>query len=164
MDTARLKAACPDEAAGAAAYTIDGKKLLYTYEATEKTLPGPERDAFQKLGELPDYKLREGVITYRLRDRGLRHAHSYDAPFSLTAFDDGLQVYSAKDGKVERTSTAAFAPVASFQDATRSRWLNPKLPFGGVDVPQVGFGFTLTAPKADAPKAARVKVWLTWDR
>ncbi len=162
VDAAALSA-CPAEAA-AGAVKAGGKPLLYSYEVNDRYLPGPDRDAFQKLGELLDYKVREGVLSYRLRDRGLRHAHTYDAPFSLAAFADGMQVFATRDGGLERRETRSFEPVSAFSDGTKARWLNPKLPFGGVDIPPEGFGFFLTSPKAGAPKAARVKVWLTWDR
>ena len=42
------------------------------------------------------------------------------------------------------------------------RWLNPKLPFGGVAVPDVGFNFKLVAPKEGAPKGSEVKLYVNW--
>ncbi|MCB9528931.1 MAG: immune inhibitor A [Myxococcales bacterium] len=155
---------CPTPAAGLDGLTLDGRPLMYSYQRAGDLLPGPDRERYASAGELVDDKKRDGVVSYRLRDRSLRHLHTYDAPFALDDFPDGIEYYELRDGKLVRTGSAPHPAVSAYSDATPARWQNPKLPFGGVTVPAEGFGFRLARPKPGAPAAARVKVYFTWDR
>ncbi|MEZ4431739.1 MAG: immune inhibitor A [bacterium] len=155
---------CDTPAAGLTGLTLDGRPLLYSYQRLADHLPGPDRERYASAGELLDDKKRDGEVSYRLRDRALRHLHSYDAPFALEAFPDGIEHYLVRDGQLVETGSAPHPAVSSYSDATPARWQNPNLPFGGVTVPSEGFGFHLAKPKPDAPKEARVKVYFTWDR
>lgn len=155
---------CASPAAGLAALTLDGRPLLYSYQRTGDHLPGPARERFVPVGELLDDRTRSGQTTYRLRDRSLRHLHTYDAPFALDDFPDGIEHYVVRDGRLVRTGSAPHPAVSSFTDATPARWQNPHLPFGGVSVPAEGFGFRLAKPRLGAPASARVKVYFTFDR
>ena len=73
-----------------------------------------------------------------------------------------LSTLAIRDGTLERTGRVPHQAVSSFSDATPARWQNPKLKFGGVSVPDVGFGFRLVKPKAEAPADAEVKVYFEW--
>jgi hypothetical protein len=54
--------------------------------------------------------------------------------------------------------------VSTFSDSDPSRYLNPHLPFGGVEIPNEGLNFQLAEPGEEAPEEAKVKVYFTWDR
>lgn len=172
LTEAELGGPCPTPAAGADGLLFEGKKLLYGYEKVNRYLPGPERDAFAEISELYDYKpgraARPGAggeaqkPSWRLRDRSLRYTHTFDAPFALTPFADGYEVYDLQDGKWVRTASAPHPAVTRFSDASPARWLNRYLDFGGVAVPDMGFDFELVAPKAGAPKPAKVKVYFNF--
>ena len=165
IDLKTLKAECPKgDRPAVAQIEVDGKPSMYLYQRLNELLPGPKRDAFTGVGELYDYKVRGGKVTWRLRDRSLRFLHTLNAPFALEPFADGVIHYDVKDGKLVKIASKPHPAVPRFSDAEGGRWQNPKLPFGGVQVPPLGFSFELAKPKADAPKAARVKVWLLWDR
>ena len=174
LTAAELGGPCPTATAGATGLAFEGKSLLYGYEKVNAHLPGPERDAFAEISELYDYKPGRAAGTgpkpspavppsWRLRDRSLRFTHTFDAPFALEDFADGLEVYDLKDGQWVRSWSAPHPAVRRFSDATPTRWLNRHLPFGGVAVPDAGFQFELVKPKPEAPKGARVKVYLNWD-
>lgn len=160
----QLASRCKGETAGSASLTIGGKPLVYSYEVINELLPGRDRNSVQKLGEMLDYRVRKGQVQWRMRDRSLRHYHTYDAPFSLEPFDGGVKTFVVSEGQLQRRTSTGHPAVAKFSDADPTRWLNPKLPFGGVAVPTEGFGFELAHPKGEAPKGARVKVYFTWDR
>lgn len=139
-----------------------GKPLLFGYARSNGHLPG-DRERFAAAGELLD--VRPGKTPrYRLRDRSLRYIHTLDAPFALVPFEGGIEHYVLRDGVLQKVGQAAHPAVSRFSDADGRRWQNPKLPFGGVRVPAMGFGFELAEPKADAPAPARVKLYLTFDR
>lgn len=176
LTEAELGGPCPTATAGAEGLEFEGKRLLYGYEKANRYLPGPERDAFAEISELYDYKAGQPARpaaagkpelpavppTWRLRDRSLRFTHTFDAPFAVDAFENGYEIYDLNDGKWVRTTSAPHPAVPRFSDANPTRWLNRFLPFGGVAVPDVGLAFELVAPKADAPKPARVKVYFNF--
>lgn len=154
---------CPSPKAGLDGLTDRGKPLLFGYARINALLPGPAREATAPAGELLD--MRPGPEpAWRLRDRSLRHLHTYDAPFALEPFPDGVEHYTLRDGRLERVGSAPHPAVPRFVDATPGRWQNPELPFGGVTVPPEGFGFELAEPKPSAPPPARVKIWFDFAR
>ncbi len=153
---------CPAAASALDGLSDGGKPLLFGYARSNAHLPG-DRERFAAAGELLD--VRPGKTPrYRLRDRSLRYVHTLDAPFALEPFAGGVEHYRLRDGRLEKVGAVAHPAVRTFSDADRRRWLNPKLPFGGVDVPAMGFGFELAAPKPSAPAPARVKLYMTFDR
>jgi hypothetical protein len=143
--------------------TIEGKKPMYTYEVINEHLPGT-RDGFRKVSELVDTREAKNQKTYRLRDRSLRHLHTYDSPFSFDAFERGTVIYQVKDGALVEIGARSYPDVTTFTDARAARWLNPKLPFGGVGVPAVGLSLEIAEPGAGAPDNARAAVQYTWKR
>lgn len=152
-----------DREASALDGLLDGDRpLLFGYARGNAWLP-VDRERFAPAGELIDHR-PVGQPRYRLRDRSLRYIHTLDAPFALTPFPDGVEHFRIRDGALVKVGAAPHPAVTRFADADRRRWQNPHLPFGGVAVPPVGFGFELTAPKPSAPAPARVKLWLTFDR
>jgi len=163
LDPAALSKACTADAAPVAGLAVDDKRLMYTYQVVNELLPGQDRDAVQRAGELLDYKVRKGERRFRVRDRSLRHLHSYDAPFSLTPFSGGVELFDIGPEGLKRASASPHPATRAFSDATPSRWLNPKLYFGGVALPDERFAFELAEPKEGAPDGARVKVWLLFD-
>lgn len=144
------------------ALEVDGKPLIYSYEAINALLPGEARDKFEKASELVDYRIKDGTVVWRLRDVTLRYLHAMDAPLWLEPFDDQLRVMELRDGKLETVERRAAPAVPRFENAPRSRWMNPKLFFGGVAVPPVPVAFELAKPGEGAPGAARVKVYVDW--
>jgi hypothetical protein len=153
---------CGKRAAPVGALTVNGRKLVYTYEISNDLLPGEPRAAVENASELLDIRIRGDKTSYRLRDRVLRHDHTSDAPFALEAFAEGLVFHQVKDGKLVKIGSRDYPAQKSFSDSPAGRWLNPQLMFGGADLPDQGLSFELEAPGPDAPEGARVKVVLTW--
>jgi M6 family metalloprotease-like protein len=143
--------------------TIEGKKPMYSYEIINEYLPG-SRDKLRKVSELVDIRERKGERTYRMRDRSLRHYHTYDAPFSFETFERGVVVYEIKDGELSEIEARRYPAVSSFDDQAEARWLNPKLPFGGVQSPRAGFSMEVVEPGAGAPDNAAAAVRFSWKR
>ena len=88
--------------------------------------------------------------------------HSADAPFAVEDFADGLEFYRAQDGVMTRQSAAPFAAVSEFTDTRPKRYQNPRLPFEGADIPEVGFSYTLGQPGRLAPEGSVVRVDFRW--
>jgi len=153
---------CSASPAAVGSISVGGKPFMYSYEVVNELLPGKARDAVESASELVDDKVRDGVRSYRMRDASLRYLHLLDAPFALEPFADGLITYRVTDHGLEKTGARAYPAVSEFSDANPSRWLNPRLPFDGVAVPQTEFSFRLEKPPADAPVGARVKVVVSW--
>jgi hypothetical protein len=153
---------CPGDVAPVGKLTHEGKPFLYVYEMINTLLPGAARERVTETGELYDYRMRDGKVVWRLRDRSLRYLHNADSPFALERFGDQIVTWDVVDGALKKVSSVAAPAVAGFTDATPARWANPKLFFGGVAVPDAGLAFELVRPKADAPKSARVKLYFTW--
>jgi len=159
---AELKLSCPPGAAALSKLKLNGRSFLYSYEVYDR-LPGPARDVI-KAGELYDYKeLPKGAgLSWRLRDRGLRYAHTLDAAFALKPFPRGIEIFEVTESGLKSKELRAHPGVSRFSDAAPSRWLNPNLPFGGLNVPEQSFGFELSEPGPQAPKRAQVKIWFLW--
>lgn len=92
----------------------------------------------------------------------LRNLHSGDAPFSVDDFTHGVEFYRGVDGKLVRYDSRAHASVSEFTDARPNRYQNPKLPFGGADIPEEGFSYKLVAPGDRAPAGSRVRIDYNW--
>lgn len=145
--------------------SYNGRPLLFSFTLINELLPGAAREARKAMGTLYDIRLAQGRVSFRLNDRVIRNHHSADAPFSLTAFPNGLQYYSVgANGALSPLRGVTFEPVKAFTDASPSRFLNPHLPFGSANTPSEGLNFQLAEPGAQAPAGAKVKVYFTWDR
>jgi hypothetical protein len=142
--------------------SIDNRPLMYSYEASNRLLPGPDRDAVQRAGELYDVRVRKDETSYRMRDRSLRTLHALDAPFWPEPFADGVRYYEVNKSGLTQTGGYTYPAQPTFSDADGARWLNPKLPFGGAAVPREGFSFAVQKPPADAPAGTRARVVITW--
>jgi M6 family metalloprotease-like protein len=141
----------------------EGRKLMYGYTLINRLLPGADRLKYKGVSSLFDLRIRGGKTEYRLYDRALRNRHSGDAPFALESFAKGSSVYSIDGDRLVEQSSKAYPPVSEFSDARPNRYQNPKLPFGGANIPEVGLRFKLGQPSAEAPDEARVKVVIDWD-
>jgi hypothetical protein len=139
-----------------------GRTLMYGYSIINDFLPGPERRARKSGGSLFDLRIRDGQTQYRLYDRALRGMHSADAPFAIEDFADGLEVYRPQDGVMSRQSASPFAAVSAFTDERPNRYQSPTLPFGGADIPEAGFSYTLEPPEPRAPEGSVVRVDFRW--
>jgi immune inhibitor A len=122
----------------------------------------PARRARKGATTLFDLRLRDGKTQYRLYDRMLRNLHSADAPFSLETFANGVEFYRGVDGEMERQSAEPFVAVSEFTDDRPNRYQNPKLPFGGADIPEEGFSYKLQKPDSKAPTGSKVRIDYTW--
>ena len=140
----------------------DGRPLMYGYTIINEFLPGPERRARKSGGSLFDLRIRDGQTQYRLYDRALRGMHSADAPFAIEDFASGVEVYRAQDGVMSRRSATPFAAVSEFTDERPNRYQNPRLPFGGADIPEAGFSYTLERPGPQAPDDSEVRLDFRW--
>jgi immune inhibitor A len=125
-------------------------------------LPGADRDGLRPVGELYDFRVRDGEITYRLNDRSLRSLHTYDNPFSPTDLDGAVVVYDVVKGELVERERRSYPAVTSFSDERAERWLNPGLPFGGVDLPTAGLSWEVTEPADGAPEGTRATVAIRW--
>ena len=163
----------PEDAARCAEVLVDGtppierlswndRPLMYGYTIINEFLPGPERRSRKSGGSLFDLRIRDGQTQYRLYDRALRGMHSGDAPFAVEDFADGVELYRARDGVMTRYSAAPFAAVSEFTDERPNRYQNPSLPFGGADIPDVGFSYTLERPDRRAPEGSVVRLDFRW--
>ncbi|MDP7692428.1 MAG: hypothetical protein QGG89_11370, partial [Vicinamibacterales bacterium] len=132
------------------------------YAIINEFLPGAERRSRKSAGTLFDLRIRDGQTQYRLYDRALRGMHSADAPFAVEDFSDGLELYRAQDGVMTRRSATPFAAVSEFTDERPNRYQNPRLPFGGADIPDAGFGYTLGRPDRGAPVGSVVRMDFRW--
>ena len=142
----------------------EGRQLMYGYTLINSLLPGADRLKYKGVSSLFDLRIRGGKTEYRLYDRALRNRHSGDAPFALEPFTKGTSIYSIVGDSLMEQSTEAYPPVSEFSDARPNRYQNPKLPFGGANIPEVGLRFKLGQPSAEAPDEARVKVVIDWDQ
>ncbi|EAS46501.1 metal-dependent protease [gamma proteobacterium HTCC2207] len=142
----------------------EGRQLMYGYTLINSLLPGADRLKYKGVSSLFDLRIRGGKTEYRLYDRALRNRHSGDAPFALEPFTKGISIYSIVGDSLMEQSTEAYPPVSEFSDARPNRYQNPKLPFGGANIPEVGLRFKLGQPSAEAPDEARVKVVIDWDQ
>ena len=138
------------------------RQLIYGYTLINKLLPGEERLKYKGVTSLFDLRIRNGETQFRLYDRVLRNRHSADAPFALQPFANGTEIYGIENGELVLQSTESFAPVNSFSDRRPNRYQNPKLPFGGADIPEAGLNFRLLQPGANAPEDARAKILIDW--
>jgi hypothetical protein len=77
-------------------------------------------------------------------------------------FANGVELYRARDGVMTRYSTAPFAAVSEFTDERPNRYQNPSLPFGGADIPDAGFSYTLEQPDRRAPEGSVVRLDFRW--
>ena len=140
------------------ALRFENRSLLYGYTLINSLLPGADRLPYKGASTLFDLRLRDGEASFRLYDRILRNWHAADAPFALEPFENGLEVYGVVDGEMRRQQSRAFPAVRRFDDSDPQRYLNPHLPFGGVDLPRMGFSFELGEVGEDAPAGSRVRV------
>lgn len=136
------------------------RRLLYGYTLVNELLPGAQRRARKGTGSLFDTRVRDGATRFRLYDALLRNWHSADAPFATDVFEQGVEIYRHVDGAMRLHSQRAFEPVNSFSDDRR--YLNPHLPFGGVDIPELGFSYRLKQPGRKAPGGSRVRIDYRW--
>lgn len=136
------------------------RQLMYGYTIVNEFLPGAEQRARKGSGSLFDTRVRDGKTQYRLYDRALRNWHSGDAPFALDEFANGQEFYSAVDGEMRLQSQRPFAPVTSFSDDRP--YLNPHLPFGSADIPELGFSYKLKPAGRGAPENSRVRIDYRW--
>lgn len=141
---------------------VGDRSLRYSYEIVNEMLPGPERNALIPAGELYDTRIRKGKLSYRLRDRSLRHAHTYDAPLSLEPFAEGVLSYRVTETGLEKVGAKPHPAQPSFTDANPERWMNSKLPFGGVVIPKNGLSLQLEPVPADAPAGTKARVRVSW--
>jgi len=111
-----------------------------------------------------DYRIQDGKTIYRLNDRSLRNRHSADAPFSVEPFENGIEHYELKNGELSFISATPYSSVNSFSDSHSNRYQNPKLPFGGVDIPELGFSYSLKSVDKSAPKGSKIKIEYNWKK
>ncbi len=142
----------------------DGRQLMFGYTLINDLLPGAERLKYKGVSSLFDLRIRQGKTEYRLYDRALRNRHSGDAAFALEAFEKGTSVYAIEGDKLVEQSASPYPAVSEFSDARPNRYQNPKLPFGGANIPEMGLRFKLGEPAPEAPSEARVKVVIDWDQ
>lgn len=161
-DTARCAEVLVDGQPAMERLSWEGRPLMYGYNIINEFLPGPERRARKSGGTLFDLRIRDGQTQYRLYDRALRGMHSADAPFAIEDFANGLEIYRGQDGVMRRQSATPFAAVSAFTDERPNRYQNPNLPFGGADIPEAGFSYTLERPDRDAPEQSEVRLNFRW--
>jgi immune inhibitor A len=138
------------------------RTMTYGYTIINEWLPGPERLKRKGVGAAYDLRIRDGKAQYRLYDRVLRNFHSGDAPFALEDFANGIEFYAIENDQVTLMKKQPFAPVGSFSDADPGRYLNPRLPFGGVAIPQAGFSYQLLPAGKSDPPGTKVRVSYKW--
>ena len=131
---------------------IKGKTPMYSYEVINTLLPGKARSPFLRVGELYDFRVRKGKITWGLRNRSIRSLHLLDAAFSSTPFLNGIEHFDVQGDELIVKQRQIHPAITTFSD--RQSWQNPNLRFGGVKVPP----YNLTLNFEDQPKGVRVKI------
>ena len=162
QDTARCAEVVVDGQPPMERLSWDGRPLMYGYSIINDFFPGAERRARKSGGSLFDLRIRDGQTECRLYDRALRGMHSADAPFAVESFSDGVEFYRAVDGVMTRQSASPFAAVSAFTDSRPNRYQNPRLPFGGAEIPEEGFSYTLERPDPRAPEGSVVRLDFRW--
>ena len=146
--------------------SIEGKTPRFVYEVINQYLP-EERSHYMKVSELYDYrkrthpKTKQSQITWSLRNRSLRSLHMKDAPFSPHPFERALEFYRVHSTHLELIDSSSLPAFPHFNDTHAKRWMNPKLRFGGVAVPQSGL--SLTFHPSYSPDYA-VEVEVEWNK
>ncbi len=140
---------------------VGGAKAMLGTQYSD-LLPGADRDGWRPVGELHDFRVRDGAISYRLNDRSLRSLHTYDNPFATTEMPRGIVVYDVVDGALVEREARSHPAVTTFDDGDPSRWLNPNLNFGGVAVPTEGLSWVVSEPAPGAPAGTRATVTVRW--
>jgi hypothetical protein len=140
---------------------VGGAKAMLGTQYSD-LLPGADRDGWRPVGELHDFRVRDGAISYRLNDRSLRSLHTYDNPFATTEMPRGIVVYDVVDGALVEREARSHPAVTTFDDGDPSRWLNPNLNFGGVAVPTEGLSWVVSEPAPGAPPGTRATVTVRW--
>ena len=139
-----------------------GRDLMYGYTISNELLPGAERAAKKSAGAVFDLRLRHGTAVYGLNNDALRDRHSADAPFSLSEFEPGIEIYRDINGELTAVATTPFPAVSRFDDTLARGYLNPRLPFGSANIPTAGFSFELQAVDDTSPEHSRVRVDYHW--
>jgi len=160
-DAAALKQWCAGGEAPIRSVRIGEDHALFGQSYAD-ILPGEARDGLRPVGELYDFRERDGKLSYRMADRSLRYLHTLDAPFATKPFDDGFIVHRVVGDHLEEVAREPIAAVSSFSDADPAHWLNPKLPFGGVALLTLGLSWQVQVPATDAPAGTAATVSLRW--
>tara|TARA_R110002096_G_scaffold408076_1_gene607109 strand:+ start:24866 stop:27709 length:2844 start_codon:yes stop_codon:yes gene_type:complete len=160
--SAKARKRCARTPAPVGSVEFDGKPLQYSYQVYNELLPGPTREAVSRTGELLDTRSRKGVVSYRLRDRSLRSLHTKDAPFSAEPFAEAIIDYVVNKSGLAKSGSRDVAPVSTFSDADPTKYLNAKLPFGGVALPTAGMSLEVMPKKVDADGNTQVQVQVRW--
>ena len=63
---------------------------------------------------------------------------------------------------MRQQAATPFAAVSTFTDERPNRYQNPRLPFGGADIPDAGFSYTLERPDAGAPEQSEIRLLFRW--
>ena len=142
----------------------NNRQLVYGYTLINELLPGEDRLRYKGVSTLFDLRIRNQQTQYRLYDRVLRNRHSGDAPFALEPFKKGVSIYGIQEDELVAEDFAPYPAVSEFSDARPNRYLNPHLPFGSANIPQVGLRFRLGQPAESAPAESRVKVVIDWEQ
>ncbi|MCK6503227.1 immune inhibitor A [Myxococcota bacterium] len=151
----------PKTAAPARKVAFGDRRLIFGSQYAD-LLPGDARSGLRPVGELLDFQVRDGVLSYRLNDRSLRAMHTLDNPFSPVATERGVVIYDLVKGALVEREVRPYPAVTTFDDSSTGRWQNPNLPFGGVALPQAGLRWEVQPPAADAPAGTRATVVLRW--
>lgn len=133
---------------------VFGKTPMFVYEVINRLLPGEPRSSFIRASELYDFKSYKGKLKWGLRNRMVRGLHLYDAPFSSTTFEGGIEYLTVNKETLTSYQRISHPARASFDD-TQS-WLNPHLRFGGVKVPSYGLKLDFVDQKGG------VEVTVSW--
>jgi immune inhibitor A len=144
------------------ALSWNGRQLMYGYTIINELLPGEQRRARKSGSTLFDLRIRDGKTQYRLYDRMLRNRHSADAPFALQTFANGVEFYRGENGEMVRESASPFTAVSEFSDARPNLYQNPKLPFGGADIPEEGFSYQLYPVDKNEPVSSKIRLKYDW--
>lgn len=156
------KLGCKKGPAPVAKIEVEGRPLRYSYEVANELLPGAARKAVARASELLDTKSKKGEIIFRLRDRSLRALHTKDAPLSADEFKDAINIYKVGKNGLEKVESRDYPAAPAFSDSQPERFMNMKLPFGGVGVPQSGLSISVAPRRNDDAGNARVDVEISW--
>lgn len=137
---------------------FEAKTPMFNYEVINTLLPGEPREPYLLVSELYDFKKVKDEFVWSLRNRALRSLHMLDAPFSSRPFEGGLEYLELNEGTLKVRERYTHPAVSHFSDENTTRWQNPHLRFGGVEVPSYGLNLDFN----DLEHGVEVKV--SWSK
>jgi hypothetical protein len=74
----------------------------------------------------------------------------------------GIEIYRVENGALKPIESRPHPAETTFRDQQAARWLNPKLPFGGAEIPMYGLEMQVEKPASGGDPSIRARVQIRW--